>query len=358
MKHVTEVTALLQELQSLTGADLTESEATIVQAYQAKENNRGSLFIRILSIAGGFLAMVFLLACLALFGAFDTEASIISIGCVLALVGLVGAQQVKHLLIDTIAATAFMAGLVLIGVGAGSASMTLAQVCLLMVVVGLVSLAFTSNAVLAFISALTATGCLFFAFPDAAGSVAVLITRCLLAWGISLLVVHEARVITFHPRMAALYRPVFLALVCSLLGGYFVGWFGLFPYLYGPVNYIEPVATIAAVLYATVPVLKRLGVANRAQTWKIIAGTTLVLAPTIFVPGVPAALLVLLLSFGWFFPAGIVLGAAGLIYYIGQYYYDLQLTLLLKAGLLLAPGVLLIGLYVVLHQFFQRDEKV
>ncbi|WP_276482417.1 DUF4401 domain-containing protein [Paraflavitalea pollutisoli] len=357
MKRTNEIPALLHRLQSLTGTDLSDSEATLVQAYQAKEKNRGSLIIRILMIAGGFLAMVFLLACLAVFGLFDSEGSIIVLGILFTIAGLV-IVQAKHLLVDTIAATAFMAGLILIGTGVAINNVSLTQVCLLMTITGLVCLVITNNSVLAFIAALTATGCVYFIFPASTNFVALFVTRAVLAWLFTLLITHEARVITLHPKMAMLYRPVCLAMTCSLLVGYFAGWFQEFHHLHKYIHYIEPVAIIAAILYAIVPVLKRFGMTSRQATWKALTAAALLLIPTVFVPGVPVALLVLLLSFGWRYAAGIVLGIAALIYYICQYYYDLQLSLLMKAWLLLLPGALLIGLYFALHQHFQRDEKI
>lgn len=88
-----------------------------------------------------------------------------------------------------------------------------------------------------------------------------------------------------------------------------------------------------------------------------LIGTVLVSIPFYAAPGVIAALLVLLLGF----QRGnrLLLGMAFmfLAVFLGAFYYDLDLTLLVKSGILVASGVGLLGLRFIFKQFGQQPAS-
>ena len=69
-------------------------------------------------------------------------------------------------------------------------------------------------------------------------------------------------------------------------------------------------------------------------------------------PGVAAALLLVVLGFGCAAPVLLGLGVAAGLAYLGNYYYALSLTLLMKSLVLVASGVVLLAL----RWFFFRQE--
>jgi uncharacterized membrane protein len=90
----------------------------------------------------------------------------------------------------------------------------------------------------------------------------------------------------------------------------------------------------------------------------IYIATVFVLLPTVFSPAISGAILLILLSFYVNYKTGLVLGVAAFLYFISQYYYDLNLTLLTKSILLFSSGVLFIALYLFTHKKLTTNEKV
>ncbi|MEM9526442.1 MAG: DUF4401 domain-containing protein, partial [Bacteroidota bacterium] len=75
-------------------------------------------------------------------------------------------------------------------------------------------------------------------------------------------------------------------------------------------------------------------------------------------PAAAPTLLILLLSFGTGYRLGTAIGALALVYFLGQYYYDLNLTLLTKAYVLLVSGALLLAAYKWLQPKLSTDETI
>ena len=85
---------------------------------------------------------------------------------------------------------------------------------------------------------------------------------------------------------------------------------------------------------------------------------TLIVLPTTLAPAIAGAMLLLLVSFMVNFKTGLVLGIVSLIYFIAQYYYDLNFTLLTKSIVLFSSGILFIALYLLTHKRLTSNEKV
>jgi hypothetical protein len=92
---------------------------------------------------------------------------------------------------------------------------------------------------------------------------------------------------------------------------------------------------------------------NRIQT--IIS--ILLFAPLVLSPAVLGGVFIMLLSFRFKYNTGLVLGAICFIYFIGQFYYDLALTLFTKSLLLMLTGILFLFIYYLLFKNNFFDEK-
>ena len=77
----------------------------------------------------------------------------------------------------------------------------------------------------------------------------------------------------------------------------------------------------------------------------IYALSLLTLLTTILAPAISGSLLIVLLAFKVNYRTGFVMGLIALVYGIGQYYYDLQFTLLVKSIMLMASGALFLLFY-------------
>jgi uncharacterized membrane protein len=148
-------------------------------------------------------------------------------------------------------------------------------------------------------------------------------------------------------RRAPLLRPVGYALALALLfweAPFSLRWaldwhydalrLGV-PYWLAPLAYSLCVAAAAGIL-------ARRYAPAKAVAWVLAA--VLVCAAGWLAPGLLAALLVLILgqATGRRVLVGLALLAA--VWYLGTYYYQMQITLLQKSGVMVATGVLLIGL--------------
>lgn len=78
--------------------------------------------------------------------------------------------------------------------------------------------------------------------------------------------------------------------------------------------------------------------------------------PLILAPAVLGGILITLLSFRFNYKTGLTLGILCFLYFIGQFYYDLELTLFTKSILLMATGLLFLVIQYILHKNKLFDE--
>jgi uncharacterized membrane protein len=159
-------------------------------------------------------------------------------------------------------------------------------------------------------------------------------------------------------RRASLWRPVGYALALGLLfwqaplsarwifgGGREAVTFAV-PYWFAPLAY-------AGSLVAVAGVLARQLAPTAWLNWVIAAA--LVSLAAILAPGLIAALLVLVLGFaaGNRILTGMAILAAA--WYLGAFYYQMQITLLEKSGVMLATGVLLLAMRFALPVLWRKE---
>jgi len=80
--------------------------------------------------------------------------------------------------------------------------------------------------------------------------------------------------------------------------------------------------------------------------------------PTAFSPVILGILLIILLSFLVNYKLGLSVGILTFIYFICQYYYDLNYTLLTKSILLFSSGILFLIFYIFIHKYLGSNEKI
>lgn len=81
------------------------------------------------------------------------------------------------------------------------------------------------------------------------------------------------------------------------------------------------------------------------------------LIPTVFAPSLSGALLLLLLCFAYGYKVEVGASLVLLIYTIVKYYYDLQLTLLVKSGTLFFTGAALLLVWYFFTKHTRRHEE-
>ena len=77
----------------------------------------------------------------------------------------------------------------------------------------------------------------------------------------------------------------------------------------------------------------------------------------VFSPATCGALLILLISFHTGHRLGLILGVVGVIYFVGQFYYNLHYTLLIKSMIMFGTGTMFLAAWLILKKTLKRYEQ-
>ena len=336
MKNENDITILLTEFQREEGDSFTCNEEAVRAEYEKKHTQATPLAIQVLSMLGGILGTLFFLGFLGVTGFYSSESAMMILG-----IGLIGAsigvnRFLDKPLLDTITVSFYVAGFCLLGFGIGGSSTT---ICLVFIAIALVTLFIVQNFMLSFLSILIINGSIMLImernhfFDELYVYIAVLIAA------LNYLFFKEAKIITTNPNICRLYRPVRIALLFSLAG---VLILTVIPHWIGQSYWVllPSAASVAAILYLVSHIISLLNVENTTYKQIIYVFVLLLLLPTALFPPLSVSLMIILLCFRFNYKTGFVIGIISFIYFIGQYYYDLDLTLLVKSILMIVSGVL------------------
>jgi uncharacterized membrane protein len=123
-------------------------------------------------------------------------------------------------------------------------------------------------------------------------------------------------------------------------------------------DYHQPLIAAAGLLIIVLALeavqFRRLDIPFQSRETLLLAtSTVLVFAPSLWTPGIPAAMLVLLL--GYWRGSRVLMGMAVtfLCLFVAQFYYALDITLLAKSYMMMATGLVLLGLRYALFNYVQ-----
>ncbi|MEN1784917.1 MAG: DUF4401 domain-containing protein [Bacteroidota bacterium] len=262
------------------------------------------------------------------------------------------------IIIDTLSVSAYITGFILIGFGCAELSMDENVITISFIILALASLSIVKRYVLSFVSIIIVNASILTLILSNKGYDLIHLYVSLLALALTLFLLQEAKIITGIRALAFRYKPIRIGLVVSLLSGLiFLGKKGISP-ITPEYIWLSSVVIIALIIYL---VSKILPVFNIKETWhkvSIFGITVLLLLPTVLSPAISGAMLLILLSFLINYKTGIVLGVIAFIYFIIQYYYDLNFTLLTKSILLFFSGVLFLLLYFFTYKKLGANEKI
>ena len=228
----------------------------------------------------------------------------------------------------------------------------------LIIMIALCSLFITQNYMLSFISVLAINASLltliisndlynlihlYIAFNT------IMLTYCFL---------NEAKIITSNNKLSKLYNPIRIGLIFSLLFGLIV--IGIKDLIPISQNYIWMSSVI--IVFIIMFLVKTITEITKIETLKnkllIYSLSVLILIPTVFSPSISGAILIILLSFLVNYKTGLVIGIVSLIYFISQYYYDLNFTLLTKSIILFSSGIVFVLFYLFTNKKLHTNEKI
>jgi len=141
------------------------------------------------------------------------------------------------------------------------------------------------------------------------------------------------------------FRPVRMGLVLSLIAAFlFIQHYQRFEITINHV-WVASFFLLVCNFYAVFKILQIVGLTTLNRQWLVYGSLGIMLAPTFYTPPIAGAILIMLLSFYLGHTTSFGLGVVALIYFVTWFYYDLELTLLVKSLILMITGGLFIAGY-------------
>ncbi|HKG06017.1 MAG TPA: DUF4401 domain-containing protein [Pedobacter sp.] len=331
-------------------------EPTFAEAIKVEQQAYQGMGIKILSVASGLLASGFLSGWVFLLLG-DSAVTMVILGPVVLILAVFLDNRINNMVLDTACIGAYVAACAMIGFGIEKLSNSDNFTTLVMLVIAVAVPFFSIGYMFNFLSVIAINICLFslININDWFDLIHVLVALVTLVY--TLLSLKEPKYLAFA-RMSKVYNPLRNGLLCSLLG--------LLSSL--AVNrmvntwqinheWISSAAIIGIILFFLHHIVTDLGIAEKRNRNLIYLVSGLVLLLAFFVPAVCGALLILMISFHTGHRLGLIFGLAALFYFTGQYYYNLEYTLLVKSEIMMATGALFMLAWVILKKTLKRYEQ-
>lgn len=349
MKKQTDITATLDLFRTREGSNFQLNEPAVLAEYEKANANRSGIAIKVLTVIGGFLATCAFIGFLFVGGLFESGLGMTIAGFFF-ITGSLILKRVKDLLIlDTFAVSFYLTGCVLLLFGGAELRMNELAESIMFMVIALFSLWIVQAYMMAFTATLLFHASFVALLETYRFDSFIHIYISLLIWFFTLMVLQEARIIRSSVIANRLYNPVRMATLFTLLTIIYLsgsGWF----FRIASFRWFTTISAAAAILLLLPRILQKLEVKNTTQQVLAFAAAILVLAPTIWAPGITTAILIILASFLVNFKTGIVAGILALIWFVSEYYYSLHYTLLVKSLLMMATGICFLLLYFITYK--------
>lgn len=357
MKNKDDIKELLGYFQNTEDNPLQFDKEAIVSAYQ-KENGNQSLSIKILSIFGGILASLAFLGFLFIAGLYNSDIGLLLFGGIFIAGSIWINKEYDKIIIDTVSVSSFIIGFILLGFGCGQLKIDGNIISIIFIIIAFGSLRIVQNYILSFISVIIINGSILTLIISNNGYDFIHLYVSFLSLIMTYFYLKEATIITSSKALSKLYNPVRIGLTFSFLSGLvFLGKKGILP-VSPDYIWLSSVIIISVIVYLISILFNTLNITETRHKISICIFTILVLLPTALSPAISGAILIILLSFLINYKTGLVLGIISFIYFISQYYYDLNFTLLTKSIFLFSTGVLFIALYLFTNKKLIANEKV
>jgi len=357
MKNKYNIQELLDYLQNSEDKDLNFDEEAIFANYQKDDGNQ-SLAIKILSVFGGILASFAFLGFLFIAGLYNSDIGLVAFGGIFIAVSIWVNKEYDKIIVETVSVSFFIIGFILLGFGCDQLKMNENFISIIFIIVAVGSLSIVQNYILSFVSILIINGSILTLIISNKGYDLTHLYVSSIALTMNYVFLKEAKIITTNNTLSKLYNPVKTGLIFSFLSGLVIlGKKGILPVSLDYI-WLSSIIIIYLIVYLISNLFNILSISETRHKIGIYIFTILTLLPTALSPAISGAILLILLSFLVNYKTGLVLGIASFIYFISQYYYDLNFTLLTKSILLFSTGVLFIALYLFTNKKLTANEKV
>ena len=336
---------ILDQIQSTEGEKFQYEEEALFETLKKQADNQSSLSIKLLSILGGLLASGTFVAFLGIAGLFNSEVVLFLFGISSIGVAIWLDNAYDKLSTDTLSVSIFFIGFLLMLAGLAQMKVDANIISIIFILASVGALFFTQNYILSFLSILVICGSFLAFIPINEAYQSLHIYTIIMALILSYVMLNEARLITINKKLAALYDPARIALIISFLFALIgLGKRHLIP-LSIDYNWVTTLGLFLITAYVIWNIFDLLGIQQLRIKIIVYLLSIAIAITTAYAPAIMGAILVMLLCFWVNHKTGLAFGVIALTYFVGQYYYDLNLTLLTKSIILFVSGWLFLGLY-------------
>lgn len=357
MNNANNIQEKIDVIHQMEGEGFVINESALFHEFQRVNEDKPGLAMKILSIGGGLLATLSFIGFLLTAGLTDSKIGLMIFG-VLFISGAIWINwKSDRQILDTSVISVYIIGFCLLAFGISHFKVDENVLPVLFVIISAASIIITQRYVLSFVSVLIISGSILSLIVINDAYDLIHLYNMLVTLFFTYCVLNEAKIISTSARLSRLYNPLRLGLLFSLLVGLaFVGKRGMVKI---DVDFIwlSSAITIPAVIYLVFLVLKILGIIDLKRSLFVYMLSILLLIPTAFSPAISGSLLIILLCFFVNYKTGFVSGIIAFIYFMGQYYYDLNFSLLTKSILLFVTGVLFIIFFLFTYKKLTVNEK-
>ncbi|MEN0051317.1 MAG: DUF4401 domain-containing protein, partial [Bacteroidota bacterium] len=279
---------------------------------------------------------------------YESTSGLITLGLILFAAGIIISRKDKSVFLDTLNICMWLTGIGMLGFGLAEIIED-ESIALAMIVLGTITFFLSEKFLLRFLSVILicTSMAVFMLENDWYNWIHLIIVGTVLK--MTYLHLYEADLISRNKFFNTIYSPLRLALIFSLIGLLFlVGKGGRMNGLAFEHLWISSIIIIGATLFSIYKIMDRIGVEKNNKILAM-ALATVIFIPSIYSPFISGAILILILNYHIGYRTGIVIGVIALIYAVSQYYYDLNLTLLHKSGVLVLSGLLFLLAYYFFH---------
>ncbi len=315
-----------------------------------------NLAVKILSIFGGLIGSFFMVLFILALGLYDSTIGLMLMGILLFGLGIFMSRKEKSIFLDTINISMWLTGVGMIGFGCidimGDAAIALAMIGL-----GSITFFLSEKFLLRFLAVLLICTSMvgFILENEWYNGIHLIIAGTVLK--MTYLHLYESDVISRNKFFNRSFSPLRLALVFSLIGLLFlVGKVGRMNGLEFNYHWVSSLVIIAAILFSIYKIMESLDIEKSTKLF-LMGLVGVIFIPTIFSPFIAGAILILILNYHIGHRTGIAIGVIALIYSVSQYYYDLNLTLLHKSGVLVLSGILFLCAYYLFLKKLSSHEQ-
>lgn len=358
MDKLTSKKALLDSIRLSEGAKFECDEKSILEEYNTQGENKSSFAIKILSVFGGFLATLTFLGFLAIAGLYNSEFGLLIFGIGFIISAIWLNKVYDKLIIDTFSISIYVIGFALLAFGLFEMNVDENIIAILISLIALSSLIITQNFILSFISVLTISGSFLFLIISNNSYDLIHLYIAINTLILTYLFLNEAKIVSSNKRLSQLYNPIRIGIVISLLFGLIlVGKRHLTPITQNHI-WLSSIVMILVTMYLVYTIMKINEINTVKSKVMIYTLSALILVSTIFSPSISGAIVIILLSFLVNYKTGLVIGIISIIYFISQYYYDLNFTLLTKSIILFISGIMFLLFYLFTTKNSSTYEKI